>query len=293
VVRSQLQFTEYWQGRTGLSIGLREVLYSETSAFQRVEVFETDILGRALALDGAVMFTEFDEFVYHEMIAHPALSLLHDARRVLIIGGGDGGAAREALRHPDIETLDLVDIDEMVAEVARRFFPNVSSSLSDPRLALHIQDGRAFVEEAKGDYDLIVVDSTDPFGVAEALFSRGFYESCRRLLAPKGILVAQSESPFDPSQRDVVEKVSRSFREIFPIAATYLAFIPTYATGMWSFTLASKRLHPLRDYDGEGAGKRLKGFGLKYYNPEIHRAAFALPTFVRHLISDPGDEGYA
>ncbi len=272
-------------GRSGLTFNVERVLFQERSEFQEVAVLQTDAFGNLLTLDGVVMFTEYDEFVYHEMMAHPALALLGNPERVLIIGGGDGGVAREMLRYKSVTHLDLVDIDGMVVEVSKRFFPEVSSSLSDPRLHLHIADGTQFVKEVEHTYDLIIVDSTDPIGISEGLFTRDFYDDCLRALSERGLIAVQSESPFDSSQSHVVREVRQFFEALFPIAATYLAFIPTYAMGMWSFTLGSKQLHPVEDLDVQVLPFAAD---LRYYTPEIHRAAFALPAFVQRLIQASG-----
>ncbi len=273
-------------GRSGLTFNVEKVLFQETSDFQEVAVLQTDAFGNLLTLDGVVMFTQYDEFVYHEMMAHPALALLGNPERVLIIGGGDGGVAREVLRYESVERVDLVDIDGMVVEVSKRFFPEVSVSLTDSRLDLHIADGVQFVKEVEPNtYDLIVVDSTDPIGISEGLFTKDFYNDCLRILNERGLIVVQSESPFDANNAHVVKEVRHFFDELFPVAATYLAFIPTYAMGMWSFTLGSKKLHPLEDLDARALPFAAD---LRYYTPEVHRAAFALPAFVQRLVQASG-----
>lgn len=282
----QFQYTERWAegSRTGLTIGVTDILYSRQSQFQHVEVLQTDFLGRLLLLDGLVMINDWDEFVYHEMISHPALFLLDEPKRVLVVGGGDGGTVREVLRHPSVEQVDLVEIDQMVIDVAREYFPAVSSGFDDPRLNIRVTDGLAFVREAPdSDYDLVIVDSTDPVGLAEALFGEAFYRDCARILTPQGILTAQMESPFDPAFQETVRAAHRLLNGMFPIVDSYLAFIPTYATGMWAFTMASKQHRPVQDFDPERARQRLAHLtgALRYYNAEIHPAAFALPNFAR------------
>ncbi len=284
----QLQYTELWQARTGLTFGVEEVLLSRQSRFQRIEVLQTDAFGRVLLLDGLVMLTERDEFVYHEMIAHPALCLLERPRRALVIGGGDGGTVREVLRHPSIERVDLVEIDAAVVEAARAFFPEVSAALDAPRLQIYAEDGAAFVEAAAPEsYDLVLVDSTDPVGMAESLFGEAFYRRCAEVLTKEGILVAQTESPFDPSFQDSIRAARRLLTQLFAEVHTYLAAIPAYPMGTWSFTMAAKGAHPVEDFDAEAAAARLDGFdaALRYYNPEVHRAAFALPNFAREVFA--------
>ena len=288
---SQIQFTEFYIGkeRTGLTIGIKEILFSKRNDYQHVQVWETDIFGRMLTLDGLIMLTEYDEFVYHEMITHPALCLLGDAERVLVIGGGDGGTVREILRHAAVAHIDLVEIDQMVIDVSREFFPQLSGGFDDSRLSIHIADGIEFVRNAEENYyDLIIVDSTDPVGIAEGLFGESFCRDCARILTDRGILVIQSESPFDMEFQHTVRDTCLIFRSLFPIAETYLAFIPTYTMGMWSFTMGSKRLHPLKDFNSQQATSLIESFRdeLRYYNPEVHQGAFALPTFVRRLLSN-------
>lgn len=280
------QYTEFWDGRSGLTLGVQDVLFSRQSDFQHVQVLQTDAFGRVLTLDGLVMVTERDEFVYHEMISHPALCLLPDPRRVLVVGGGDGGTVREVLRHPGVEHVDLVEIDGLVVEASRRFFPEVSSALDDPRLKLHVADGLAFVAQAADAfYDYVVVDSTDPVGFAEGLFGEDFYRDCARITTPQGILASQSESPFDRAFQDSIREAHTLLGRLFGQAYMYLAHIPTYPMGLWSFTMASKVLHPVRDFDAARAAERLAPFAdaLRYYTPALHQGAFALPRFVQRL----------
>lgn len=283
----QLQFTEFWEGRSGLTLGVTDMLFSQKTPFQHVQVWETDAFGRLLTLDGLVMVTDRDEWVYHEMLAHPALCVLPAPRHVLVVGGGDGGVVREILRHAVVEHVDLVEIDEVVLDAARRFFPAISARLDDPRLTVHIADGVEFVKQSAAEqYDLVLIDSTDPVGIAEGLFGEGFYRDCARILKPEGMLVAQMESPFDRWFHQTIRDAHHLLGQLFPVTATYLAYIPTYPTGMWSFLLASKHAHPVRDYQPDVAAERLRPFAaaLQYYNPQMHVAAFALPSFVQRML---------
>ena len=284
----EMRHTEFWFGRSGISFGVTEKLFEQESDYQRVEVFETDGFGRLLTLDGLVMLTERDEFVYHEMIAHPALCLHPDPRRVLVVGGGDGGTVREVLRHARVEHVDLVEIDGAVVEASRRFFPAVASALGHEKLTLHVADGIRFVQDApSGSYDVILIDSTDPVGFAEGLFGRPFYRACARLLGADGILVAQTESPFGEAFLGHVEEAQGVLGELFPHVRTYQASIPTYPMGLWAFSLAAKTLDPVADFDPEEAERRLAGFGeqLRYYHAALHRAAFVLPAFARRRLA--------
>ena len=274
-------FLEHWQGRTGTHLGIKEILYQEQSPYQHILVCDSDFFGKTLILDSAINVTEFDEFVYHEMLAHPAMFSLGGAEHILIIGGGDGGAAREVLKHKSVEHVDLVDIDDKVVEAAKRFFPNCAKAFDDPRLQLHIADGVAFAKNALAShYDLIIIDSTDPIGAGSGLFTKAFYRDCERILRAQGMIAVQSESPFDRPNEHILADIRSFFGEFFPIVESYLAFIPSYPTGMFSFTIASKLRHPLHNFE-ENAECNSISKGCRYYNAEIHRAAFALPNFVR------------
>ena len=282
----QHQFTEFWDGHTGLTFGVTDLLHAEETEFQKLMVVETDTFGRLMLLDGLVMLTERDEFVYHEMISHPALCLHADPRRVLIVGGGDGGTAREVLRHASVEHVDMVEIDGAVVAASRRFFPTVASALDDSRLNVRIEDGLAFVKNAPaGAYDLVLVDSTDPVGFAEGLFGKDFYQDCVRILADDGILVSQTESPFDAAFQRQISRAHGLLSGLFAHVAFYLAHIPTYPMGTWSFVMASKAKHPRADFDVDTARARLAPFlgEMRYYNADLHAGAFALPTFVQRL----------
>lgn len=284
----QQSYTEFWRGRTGISFGVEKVLFDADSAYQRVQVIQTDACGRLLTLDGLVMLTEWDEFVYHEMISHPALCALRRPLSVLVIGGGDGGTVREVLRYAEIERVDLVEIDQMVLDVSREFFPHVSSRLGDERLSIHVRDGIEFVREAESDsYDLVVVDSTDPVDFAEALFGEAFYRDCARILREDGMLVSQSESPFDPFFRDTVTRAVADLSTIFSRVRPYLAHIPTYPMGTWSFIAASQATDIVTDFEVHLARERIAPFAedLQYYTPDLHTAAFQLPAFVRRMFN--------
>lgn len=285
---NQFTYTEFWRARTGLSFGIERVLFDQHSDYQRVQVLETDAVGRLLLLDGLVMVTEWDEYVYHEMISHPALCVIPDPKRVLIIGGGDGGTAREVLRHESIEHVDLVEIDQMVLDVAREFFPDTCAGFQDPRLAVHVGDGVAFAAGAEADqYDLVIVDSTDPVDFAEALFGEAFYRDCARILRDHGMLVTQSESPFDPVFGDTVRRAYADLSSILEHVRVYLAHIPTYPTGTWSFNVASRRTDIVKDFDLRDARRRVAPFqdALSYYTPDLHLSAFALPAFVGRMFA--------
>ncbi len=285
---TELQYAEYFAARAGFTTDVEAVLYDRWSAFQRITVLQTPAFGRMLLLDGAVMVTEWDEFIYHEMLVHPALFLVPEPRRVLVIGGGDGGTVREVLRHPTVEQVDLVEIDADVVAVAREFFPALSAALEDERVRIHYRDGADFITGAPtAFYDAVLVDSTDPIGIATGLFGEPFYRHCRRAIRPEGVLALQSESPLHPRYRQTLPQVHRLLRPLFATVASYLAPVPTYPTGLWSFTLASLQRDPLRDFQLQTAEQRyvqLRG-KLRYYTPALHCAAFALPAFVLELLT--------
>lgn len=189
-------FSEAQTPNVKLSIRVDRQLYSGRSEFQRIDVFDSPEFGRFLTLDGYMMLTEKDEFIYHEMISHVPMAVHPHVRQVLIIGGGDGGVVRELTQYPDILHIDLVEIDPLVVEVCRQFIPQTACRLDDPRVAIHYADGVKFIRSCENQYDLIIVDSTDPFGPGEGLFTKEFYGCCFKALRQEGILVNQHESPF-------------------------------------------------------------------------------------------------
>jgi spermidine synthase len=266
-----------------------KTLFCERSPFQLVRVMESASHGRFLALDSMLLCTERDEFHYHEMMVHPALQLHPDPQRVLVIGGGDGGTARELLRYPSVR-ITLVEIDEVVVRASRLHLPSLGSSLDDPRVDLRIGDGMAFVQGADpASYDLILVDGADPTGPAEGLFSRCFLEACERALRPGGLLVAQGASPL--FHADAFASLHQTLRLVFgkPRAHVLLFHAPSYPTGIWSHHIASKGdLHPLTDLDDRRADAFSRREGLRYYDAGVHRASFQLPRFVRELLGCGG-----
>jgi len=277
--KMELWFTERQTPDVGLTCRLTETLRFERTKYQELAIHQTKQFGRMLILDGTVQTTEFDEFFYHEMMAHPALFAHSDPRRVLIIGGGDGGVVREVVKHDSVESVELVEIDERVVAAGREFFPTISCGLTDPRVKVIIGDGIEHVRSAEGAYDVVIVDSTDPVGPAVGLFAVEFYRAVNRALRAGGILVAQTESPL--FNRDILSHAVRSIRQAFANTRLYLGPVPTYPSGYWSYTMGLKS-----DVDpAQIIGDKPCPFATKYYTPEIGRAAFALPPFVRDLIS--------
>lgn len=257
----------------GMRFRVTEVLFSGKSQFQSVQVVRTAGHGVMLLNDGFIMLSERDEFVYHEMIAHVPLFVHPNPRRVLIIGGGDGGTAREVLRHPSVEECTLVEIDRMVVEACCLHLPKTASCLD--RVEVVIGDGVAYVAETDRNFDVVLVDSTDPIGPAQPLFGEAFYRSVHRVLAPDGIVVSQGETPW--YQQPMQCKLSGILQAVFERNGVYNFSNLTYPGGLWSFTFASKGLHPLADLDEQRV--RDSEMTLDYYNEAVHKAAFSLPTF--------------
>jgi len=262
-----------------------EVLFRKESPYQRVSVLDTHAYGKMLTIDNMVMCTEKDEHHYHEMISHPAILAHGNAKNILVIGGGDGGTVREILKHDDVEKVTMVEIDETVIEACREHLPSISSELNNPKLNLIVGDGIDFVKNAKeGEYDLIMVDGSDPVGPAEGLFTDEFYSNCKKALANNGLLVAQGESPMFNGK--VFVELNQCLSHIFgeEKVKTMLFYIPTYPTGMWSFQIASKGdINPLT-LDEKKITAFVEKHELNYYNEEIHKAAFAMPNFVKKLL---------
>ena len=271
-----------------LSIKVTRQLFSGKSEFQQIDVFESEEFGRFLTLDGFMMLTEKDEFIYHEMIVHVPMSVNPNIKKVLVIGAGDGGVLRELTRYDSIEKIDLVEIDEKVVEVCRKYLPQTACKFDDKRVNLYFQDGLKFIRRCENEYDLIIVDSTDPFGPGEGLFTKEFYGNCCKALTADGIMVNQHESPFYKDDAIAMQRAHKRIVESFSVSKVYQAHIPTYPSGHWLFGFASKKFHPIKDYDGE---KWLAlGLKTKYYNPELHIGSFALPNYVEELLENVESE---
>lgn len=279
-----LWFTENHTENVRFSIKVDKQLYTGQSEFQRIDIFDSEEFGRVLALDGYVMLTEKDEFMYHEMIVHVPMCVHPNPRKILVIGGGDGGTVRELVKYSSVESVDLVEIDEDVVTACKEYLPQTAGMLGDPRVNTHFEDGLKFIRHHENEYDLIIVDSTDPFGPGEGLFTREFYGNCYKALTDDGIMVNQHESPFYANDAYAMQRAHKQIVNSFPIARVYQAHIPTYPSGHWLFGFASKKYHPYHDVDFE-KWKKL-GLKLKYYNTNLHSASFALPTYVEELLKD-------
>ena len=279
-----LQYSEFYSEQTGLTIGLKKLLFSKQTEYQLVEVYETDTWGNLMTIDGMVMLSEKDEFVYHEMISHTAMFTHPNPERVLIIGGGDGGTAREVMKHPTVKHVDMVEIDKAVVDASKLHFSGVGD-FENPKLRVHYEDGIAFVKNVTETYDIIIIDGSDPVGPAEGLFEKEFYQFCFDALGSDGVLTTQTESPWVESYHPSMKKVFGALNDLFPISKMYTCAIPLYPAGLWSMGIASKKEDPLGDATVnriQSADNILKT--LRYYNPDIHTASFALPTFVKNII---------
>lgn len=272
----ELWYTEKQTPHFGITAKISRTLHHEQTPFQRMDVIETNQFGRMLVLDGMVMTTDRDEFVYHEMLTHVGMNTHPSPKRVLVVGGGDGGAIREVLKHPAVEKAVLCEIDGRVIEVSQEYFPEIAGALGDSRVEIRVEDGIKHIEAHPAEYDVILVDSTEPVGPAVGLFQKPFYQGIYDALRPGGVMVAQTESPW--FNRELIAQVYRDISDTFPVTRLYTASIPTYPSGLWSFTLGSKGPDPL-----EVPPERLHVPDTRYYRPELHRALFQLPRFVEEL----------
>ncbi|MGQ9745435.1 MAG: polyamine aminopropyltransferase [Dissulfurimicrobium sp.] len=279
----ELWYTELHTPNVGIKLKVKETLFTSRSEYQTIEVLDTFEYGRVLLLDGFIMTTERDEYIYHEMIVHPAMYLHPNPKDVLIIGGGDGGAVREAVKHKSVERVVLCEIDGLVIETCIKFFPSIASELKgNSRVSVVVDDGIKYIDRHLSAFDVLIVDSTDPRGPAVGLFKTDFYKKCLTALKPDGILVAQSESPF--YDMNIIKEMHKNLREAgFPIVNFYVGFIPTYPSGMWSWGMASKKYDPLKDFNTE----RFKTHKIptRYFTQRLCLASFALPSFMKEAIS--------
>ncbi|MBY6917204.1 polyamine aminopropyltransferase [Clostridium botulinum] len=280
----ELWYTEKHTEDVKFSIRVDRELYTEQSKFQRIDILESKEFGRFFTLDGLMMVTEKDEFIYHDMIVHVPMATNPNIKKVLVIGAGDGGTIRELTRYKTIEKIDMVEIDESVVEVCKKYLPKTACKLEEERVNIVYEDGLKFVRNKENEYDLIIVDSTDPFGPGEGLFTKEFYGNCYKALSEDGILVNQHESPYyeyyAKSMKDAHEKI----QGLFKINKVYQAHIPTYPSGHWLFGFASKKYDPIKDLNVEAWNSL--GIQTKYYNTDLHVGCFALPTYVIDMLNE-------
>jgi len=262
------------------SYEVSRVLYRGRSRFQDIMVFENPFFGKILVLDGVVQITEKDEFFYHEMLAHVVMSSHPDPRKVVVIGGGDGGTVREVLKHKSVEKVYFIEIDEEVINVSKKFFPGVASGMKDKRVEIKCMDGAEFVKGRRSDIDVVIVDSTDIVGFAKSLFTKKFFRSIKNSLTENGMFVTLSESLH--FHKEIVKEVQETMRAVFPVVDLYTAPLATYAGNWWSFSIGSKKLDPreIRSRSRIRTG---------YYCPEIHSSAFLPAELYKRLLSSDKD----
>lgn len=276
---SDLWVTEDHKSFFRQSYRVKEVLFSGKSSFQTVDIIDTYGHGKMLFNDGLAMISERDEFIYHEMIAHVPLNIHPNPKKILIIGGGDGGTVREVLKHEIVMQCIMVEIDEMVVNACKKYIPSTASCLTGhPKLELKIEDAVKYVANSNEIFDVIIVDSTDPIGPAQPLFGKEFYKNLSHRLSDNGIVVSQGESPH--YEWKTQKSMLQILKSLFPITQIYNFSNLTYPGGLWSFTFASKGLHPIKDM----CEKSHPGMNLSYYSPEIHKASFCHPPFIKNQL---------
>ena len=274
-------YHEITPGGYGISIKTGKVLFSGQSDYQKVEVFETDSkLGRVLTLDDLMMTTEGDEWHYHEMIVHVPMMHHPNPKTVLVIGGGDGGTVREVLKHNTVEKVVLCEIDGLVIDVCKKYLPTLSCELDNPKCEILVEDAIEYIKDKENMFDIILIDSTDPMGPGEGLFTDEFYTNVKRSLKKGGIMAAQSESPF--TNQEEIRKMYTQLRRVFPIVSTYTSNMPTYPGGYWAWAFCSETVEPLSYWDERRGNEITKS--CKIYNKEYHEARFALPNYLKELV---------
>ena len=280
----ELWFSEFHTPDVKHSIRVNRHLFSERTEYQQIDIYDTPEFGRVLVLDGNVMLTERDEFIYDEMITHVPMAVHPHIRDVLVIGAGDGGVVRELARYDSIRSIDLVEMDERVVEACRTYLPSNACRMDDRRVHIHFENALKFIRRRESSYDLIIVDSTDPFGPSEGYFTREFYGICYNALREDGIMVNQQGSPFYRHDAEAMQRSHKRIVNTFPISRVYQAHIPTYAAGYWLFGFASKKYHPIDDFDRD----RWLALHLdtQYYTVRLHTGAFFLPAFLEKMLQE-------
>ena len=280
-------FSESHTPDVKLSLKVKKQLYSKKSDYQKIDVFDTHEFGKVLSLDGNIMLTERDEFIYNEMITHVPMAVHPGIKRVLVIGVGDGGVVGELTRYERIKRIDLVEMDESVAEACRQYLPANAGRLDDERVHIYYENALKYIRRCEEKYDLIIVDSNDPFGPSEGLFTREFYGNCYKALKSDGIMVNQQGSPFYAEDADAMQRSHKRIVNTFPISRVYQAHIPSFAAGYWLFGFASKKYHPIDDLDADAWNAlHLK---TKYYTTRLHKGAFYLPAFLEEMLQEVED----
>ena len=280
----ELWFSEFHTPDVKHSIRLNRHLYSQKSDYQQIDIFDTPEFGRVLTLDGNVMLTERDEFIYDEMMTHVPMAVHPNIEDILVIGAGDGGVVRELARYDKVRRIDLVEMDPQVLEACRTYLPENACRLDDSRVHIYYDNALRFIRRCTEQYDLIIVDSTDPFGPSEGYFTREFYGICYNALREDGIMVNQQGSPFYKHDAEAMQRSHKRIASTFPISRVYQAHIPTYAAGYWLFGFARKKYHPI---DALDAQKWLAlNLRTQYYTTKLHVGAFYLPAFLEKMLEE-------
>ncbi len=278
----ELWYTEEWTDNFRFSLKVKQHLYHEESPYQKIDVIDTYEFGRMLILDGLVMFSDRDEAHYHEMLTHVPMFTHPNPKNILVIGGGDGGTMRELLRHPEVEHIDLVEIDRLVVEKSIEYFPKIASEFDNPKLSVHYKDGIEFVKNPPMKYDIVLIDSTDPIGPAVGLYEKPFYEDVYDCLTDEGLICAQAESSLLTPER--VKGMREKLLTIYNRVLIYISFIPSYPGGQWAFIIGSKKYHSPDDFREDDARSMKSEFN--YYTPDIHRASFMLPAKFKRFLEE-------
>ncbi len=285
--KDSLYLEEIGPGHTSVRYKLKEILFSKQTPFQLIEVVDSYDYGRMLVLDGCVNVCERDEANYHEMIAHIPVLLHPQPESVLVIGGGDGGTVRELLKHEGIRRIDLVEIDAAVTECCKDFFPEIAAGFNDPRVHVFNEDGIAFAERSpSSEYSLVIIDSSDPVGPAEGLFTEAFYRSCHRILDDTGIVVAQSESPY--VYPDILKQVYTLFGNMYAEVNPYRISVPTYPSGQIYIMIGLKDAAVREDFEKARVLNFFSNYGdtLKYITPDVFTGKYFLPGDVKGLLGE-------
>ncbi|MCP2604529.1 polyamine aminopropyltransferase [Candidatus Aminicenantes bacterium AH-873-B07] len=272
--KKEIRKEEYHSPYHGLFFKVKKVHFNEKSPFQKIEVIENDFFGKILIIDNLVQTTEKDEFFYHEMLIHPAFTTHPSPQKILIIGGGDGGALREVLRY-QVKEVVLIEIDEKVIEASRKFFPNLSHSFKDKRVKVIIANAAEYIKKLREKFDIVIVDSSDPVGPSKALFQKEFFSSLKKIVKKDGIIIAQTGSPL--YHKKIIKELNKFLKKIYKIVKFYISPVPTYPSGIWSFVYLSENINPLDI-------KRKEPSNLKYYNKDIHLTSFTLPNFIKEIL---------
>lgn len=275
-------FTELHLGNSGITVKVKRLVETTQSKFQRIDILDTEDFGKMLVLYGSIMVAEKDLHSYNEMITHVPLFTHPKPDKVLIIGGGDGGALTNIMKHPEVKKAVMCEIDRKVTELSIKHFPKITGGFADKRAKVVFRDGQEYITKTKEKFDIIILDLSDPVGPAAELFQKKFHKKIFNRLNKDGIMVAQSESPYYNDA--TVRHMYRNLREIFPIVKMYTAYVPIYPSCFWSFAFCSKKYHPIIDFDID----RYKKLKLKnnYYNLDMHIGSFALPEFVKKIIGE-------